>query len=250
MHELTTAIPDAQVLLSLEPEELAGKILFILRKRAGNSRQPEQYFILANLLTDLWPVNYLPGYQHPYPQELQRQINLAISEAWGWLIAQSLLVPSGTHGGTDSYLLGRRALKFQDETEFIGFRVSRMLPKESLHPRIADTVWSAFLRGDYDVAVFQAMKAVEVYVREAAKLPDSLLGVKLARNAFDPANGPLTDPAAEAGEKEARSALFAGALGSYKNPHSHRHVPLTDPQETIEILMFANHLLRIVDGRI
>jgi len=81
MHELATAIPDAQILLSLEPEELAGKILFILRKRIGNSRQPEQYFILANLLTDLWPVNYLPGYQHSYPQELQRQINLAIAEA-------------------------------------------------------------------------------------------------------------------------------------------------------------------------
>jgi hypothetical protein len=71
-----------------------------------------------------------------------------------------------------------------------------MLPKDSLHPRISDKVWAAFLSGDNDVAVFEAMKAIEVYVREAAKLPDSFLGIKLARTAFGPANGPLTDLAA------------------------------------------------------
>jgi hypothetical protein len=93
MNELPGVILEPQVLLSLEPEELAGKILFVLRKRIGNSRQPEHYFALANLLNELWPTNYLPNYQPPYPPELQKQINLAIGESWGWLIAQSLLVP-------------------------------------------------------------------------------------------------------------------------------------------------------------
>ena len=70
-----------------------------------------------------------------------------------------------------------------------------------------------FMRGDYDVAVFQAFKEVEVAVRTAAGLPDSEVGVSLMRNAFHPSNGKLTDTESVMAEREAVSSLYAGAIG-------------------------------------
>jgi hypothetical protein len=44
-------------------------------------------------------------------------------------------------------------------------------------------------------------------------------------------------------EQEGIAPLFAGASGLYKNPQSHQYVPTS----AAEVVLFASHLLRIVD---
>ncbi|KQV11925.1 hypothetical protein ASC99_35730 [Kitasatospora sp. Root107] len=99
------------------------------------------------------------------------------------------------------------------------------------------------------------MKAVEVAVRDASGFDNSKTGVNLMRDALRPVNqatstklvGPLTDDQAEGGEQEAMTALFAGAMGAFKNPTSHRTVHFEDPIEAAEIIQFADLLLRLVE---
>ena len=66
------------------------------------------------------------------------------------------------------------------------------------------------------------------------------------RKAFDSKKGLLRDQSRPDAEREALAHLFAGAIGLYKNPHSHRTVKLT-AREAQEQVALASHLLRIVD---
>jgi len=101
----------------------------------------------------------------------------------------------------------------------------------------------------WDTAVFKAFKAVEEAVLTAGGYSDSDYGVVLMRQAFNPTCGPLADMSQQSAERDALSALFAGAIGSYKNPHSHRTVKISEPLEAKAQVLQASHLLRIVDSR-
>jgi uncharacterized protein (TIGR02391 family) len=102
-----------------------------------------------------------------------------------------------------------------------------------------------FLLGDFELAAFAAMREVEIAVREQGDLGTELVGVALMQNAFRD-SGPLHDPDVHPAESVAQMNLFAGAMGLFKNPPSHRRVDYQDPIEASEVILLADLLLRIL----
>lgn len=69
------------------------------------------------------------------------------------------------------------------------------------------------------------------------------------RQAFRPGRdgqggGPLWRADDHGGEAVAVMKLFAGSLGLFKNPASHRRVDFTDPTEAAEVVLRADLLMR------
>ena len=182
-----------------------------------------------------------------YPSQYHQAILKALSEAWGWWESQGLIAHDP--GDTESwFFITRRGEQIKTSTDFKIFQQAKLLPKDLLHSMIAQKVWPLFIRGGYDTAVFQAFKEVEIVVRAAGNFAPTDIGTDLMRKAFDVQSGPLSNSSNPKAERQSLSDLFAGAIGSYKNPSSHRHVAI-EPSEAVEMILLASHLLKIVDSR-
>jgi uncharacterized protein (TIGR02391 family) len=228
-------VPDPDALLALEPEELAGVVLQYLAALPANDGNLNRY-------------NFsLPHTLQGYPPAYHGRIGEALMEAWVWLEREGLLAPKPGSQGEWAFVT-RRGRQAATPEALKAYQRSLLLPKRVLQPTIAQKVWATFLRGDYDTAVFQAFKEVEVNVREVGGYPPEDIGVALMRKAFAAGSGPLADHTAPVAEQEALAHLFAGAIGSYKNPHSHRNVAI-GPEDAFEMVVLASHLLGIVDQR-
>jgi len=99
-----------------------------------------------------------------------------------------------------------------------------IIPQIMLHSIIKKRCWKLIIVEEFDNAVFNAYKSIEIRIRKLSSLNPEDIGVKLVRKAFDPNNGPLTDLSSPISEREAIAHLFSGAIGKYKNPQSHRDV--------------------------
>jgi len=60
---------------------------------------------------------------------------------------QGLVLPARGMNGNNGYRrLNRRACRLESEAEFASSKVARLPPPQMLHPKIADTLWRAFMR--------------------------------------------------------------------------------------------------------
>lgn len=235
--KITDLIPNVDDLQRFAPEELAG----VLIEMFNSNRETQNQVNSSNVFS--------PEELSKYPRNRLEDAQKILMEGWWALEREGLIVPKpGPSYGW--YYISRRGRTISSRKDYESFRLSRLFPKESIHPKLLSDVYPMFLRGQYETAIFQSFKIVEISVRDACPNIDStLIGTHLMRIAFHPDTGPLSDLNEPKAEREALGNIFSGAIGRFKNPASHRQVSISSPSETIEIILLASHLLKIVDER-
>jgi uncharacterized protein (TIGR02391 family) len=231
---LYSVLPDAQEIASMSPEDLGAVLLGYVHEQTGGR---------TGVLASLW---YESEFGE-YPSHHRPMLVRAVAQARSWLDREGLVMRAP--GQAESYVeLTDQGAKLADPEAVEAFRQSRLLPKALLHADVARLAWADFRRGSYDDAVFAAFRQVEIAVRAKGSFPAETVGTRLMSEAFNPMGGPLTDASLPAAEREGLRSLFVGAIGLYKNPQSHRAVGISNVQQAIDLLLFASHLLRIVDA--
>lgn len=166
------------------------------------------------------------------------------SEGLNWLLSKNLVARGepGQSSAESIFItrLGNKVLKAGLEMIRAADRLN-----VALHASL-ERVKSQFLLGEYELAAFAAMREVEIRVRELSGADSSLLGVKLMHKSFGD-GGQLADSELDPGERTGIMELFAGAIGTFKNPPSHRQVDYADPTEASEVVLLADLLMRLLD---
>lgn len=241
MPTLKHLIPDASTIQTMHPADLGGYVLEVLLTVGGE--QPNLWH-RGGFCTQAG-AEYRDDSR---PRVIDTLVENCCAVAWSWLEANWLICRRPDVMSSDWYMATRRGQELRDRAGVRALIDSEQLPEHFLHDAFIRDVLPLFLQGRYDLAVFEAFHRLEINIRDAAKLGDELIGTKLASRAFHTETGELTDTDADGGERQGLMHLMCGALGSYKNPQSHRHVGL-DATEAREMIIIASHLLKIVDSR-
>jgi uncharacterized protein (TIGR02391 family) len=211
--------PPTDQILEMEPEELGP---FVVRYMCAQGAMTNRFNFAQSLPSG--------------------EISDRFMEAWSWLEREGFIAHRAQdHSGLD-YFITRKGRKVAADEDFEAYHKANLFPSD-LDPALMRTVKPLFLRGDYDTAVFRAFKEVEVRVRQKSGLKREF-GRELMNKAFGE-SGPLMRENKE--DRKAARELFAGAIGFCKNPSSHHEIQFENPREVVDMICFANQLLRIVD---
>lgn len=140
-----------------------------------------------------------------------------------------------------------RTLSIEDGTSRDALHTT-LFAQAVLEPEIVNVARDLFASGHYNLAVAEAFKAVDKYVESKAKTGKS--GTNGMREAFGPKNPILcwSDrlTQSERDEQEGYDHIYAGAMLGIRNPTTHEFNWVDNDQLALELLVFAQHLLRKV----
>ncbi|CCD96608.1 hypothetical protein BRAO375_670010 [Bradyrhizobium sp. ORS 375] len=104
-----------------------------------------------------------------------------------------------------------------------------------------------YASGHYSLAVQEAFKAVEKYVQQKS-CALGVSGTQLMQQVFSTANPMLfwseRKTTSEQDEQKGYLQLYAGAMLGIRNPVTHEFKWIDDPLLSLELILFAQHLLR------
>jgi uncharacterized protein (TIGR02391 family) len=186
---------------------------------------------------------------YPYSIQARSDVERVIAGAWKGLDYAGYIEEPDPENGKNGFRVpsakGRSAYA---ATDYTGVRMRSKFTRDMFHPGLPDAAWNAFTVGDYDTAIFEAFKSLEVAVRTKGGFASTDFGAALMKKAFDPDTGPLRDKSASRGRRVARCELFTGAFGEIRNPKGHNDPTIADAVVAAEELMAASVLRRIVDN--
>lgn len=112
---LHAMLPNAEDVLALEPEELAGYML-------------EWFNSVPNIQLNRYNIGLDHSVQD-YPERYQQQLQMALMEAWVWLEGHSFIAPSpGTHNQDGRwYFITRRGKKIKKAADLNAYLESKKL---------------------------------------------------------------------------------------------------------------------------
>ncbi len=170
---LQSLVPNADDLLALEAEEVAGVLLVHLSsfKALGSGSSVVQNGKVSQY-------NFFLEFNRPAKYDCrQSEVERALMEAWNWLGGEGFLVRDASQVG-DWFFLSRRAQRIKSRDDFASYRKASLLPKRQLHPLIATKVYPAFLRGEYDTAVFELSERSTSQYAPPQSLPLTRTGLR------------------------------------------------------------------------
>ena len=139
-RKLFEIFSDAESLLAVEPEELAGHLLVSLEGSQNIIPENVISFDPMSRLFEEMPREKCRGMRQKYPPEYDNKILFALREAWQWLEREGFVTPrpanlSGERsaGLVTTYFVSRRGKSIKTNKDLEAYSKAAPLPQPQLH---------------------------------------------------------------------------------------------------------------------